>query len=149
MARLSSLYPWEWTLGKTIWNKTEVLLGMSWGTIWELGEAFGNLMGTCPKCQAFGALTLLPRCCWLQLGRRGGSFWNLLDCIQCLPWLEGHARGPSLVGSSFWYLFSQKGLCVSFFSNFVINEKTICFLPSQFLLIPLALTGAIIVPSRL
>jgi hypothetical protein len=26
--------------------KTEVLLGASWGTIWELGAPFENLMGT-------------------------------------------------------------------------------------------------------
>jgi hypothetical protein len=37
-------------LGKTIWDKTEVLLGTCWGTNWELGEPFDKphekLMGT-------------------------------------------------------------------------------------------------------
>jgi hypothetical protein len=41
---------------------------------------------------------------------------------------------PLLCGCSFLYLFSQKGVGVFFFSNFVINEKTIFFCPINFFL---------------
>jgi len=33
--------------------KTEVLLGTSWGTIWELGAPFENLMGTWKRIKEF------------------------------------------------------------------------------------------------
>jgi hypothetical protein len=40
---LFSLYTWESNFRQTIWDKIEVLLGMSWGTIWEHVE---NTLGT-------------------------------------------------------------------------------------------------------
>jgi hypothetical protein len=42
MAYLFSLHTLELDFEQTIWDKIEVLLGMSW----ELEEAFGNLIGT-------------------------------------------------------------------------------------------------------
>jgi hypothetical protein len=44
MGNIFSLHTWELHFGQTIRGKIEVLLGMSGGTIWELGEPFGNLM---------------------------------------------------------------------------------------------------------
>ncbi len=41
-----NLDTWELNFGQTIWDKTEVLLRIFWGTTWELGQLFGNLMGT-------------------------------------------------------------------------------------------------------
>jgi hypothetical protein len=40
---LYGLYPWKLNCGQSIWNKTDVLLGTSWG-IFE--HPLGNLMGT-------------------------------------------------------------------------------------------------------
>jgi len=81
----------------------------------------------------------------LLLAAIGQAWWILLE----FHWTVFNAcrdLRDTLVALLWWLFFlislSQKGLCVSFFSNFVINEKTICFLPNQFLLIPLALTGA-------
>ncbi len=118
---LSSLYPWEWTLGNNLGT---------WGSLWE---PHGNMMRknikssppkkrkTRPLMSACWAFSLAPwnfcfQTClawakgrvtncgtessqmpsiWstyftsellLQLGRLG-PFWNLLHCIQCLPWL--------------------------------------------------------------
>jgi hypothetical protein len=74
-----------------------------------------------------------------------GQAWILLEftALYSMPAVTLGTRLWPLLGScSFLYLFSQKGVCVFFFSNFVINEKTFFFLPNQFLLIPSALTGA-------
>jgi hypothetical protein len=43
MGNLFSLHTWELNFGQTIRGEIEVLLGTSGGTIWELGEPFGNL----------------------------------------------------------------------------------------------------------
>ncbi len=55
-AYIFSLYTWELSFGQTIWDKTQVLLGISWGmhlkTLWKLGnplriwELIENMMGT-------------------------------------------------------------------------------------------------------
>jgi len=46
IAHLFSLCISELNFGQTIWEKSVVLLGISWGTTWGLEEPFGNLMGT-------------------------------------------------------------------------------------------------------
>ncbi len=45
-AHLFSLCMGVELLGRTIWDKSEVLLGTSWWKSWELGEWFGNPKGT-------------------------------------------------------------------------------------------------------
>jgi hypothetical protein len=40
---LFNLYTWELNFGQTIWDKTQVLLETSWGTLWELD---GNTLRT-------------------------------------------------------------------------------------------------------
>ncbi len=46
IAHLFSLCTSELNFGHTIWNKSEVILGTSWGTNWELGEHDDNTLGT-------------------------------------------------------------------------------------------------------
>ncbi len=43
IAHLFSLYTSELNFGRTIWEKSEVLLGISWGTLWE---QIGNMEKT-------------------------------------------------------------------------------------------------------
>jgi hypothetical protein len=55
-----------------------------------------------------------------------GQAWTLLEftALYSMPAVTLGTRLWPLLGScSFLYLFSQKGVCVFFFSNFVINEK--------------------------
>jgi hypothetical protein len=49
-------YIWEFNFKQTIWDKSEVLLGMSWGTILELEEHIESTLGT----RIFKKITPLP-----------------------------------------------------------------------------------------
>jgi len=49
MAHPFSLYTWELNFGQTTRDKYEVLLGMSWGTTWELEEPLENTLRTREK----------------------------------------------------------------------------------------------------
>jgi hypothetical protein len=63
------------SFGQTLQNKSEVLLGTSWGTNWELGEPFENMMkliGDKKKNKKFPlaaqVLSVLVGPCWQGLG---------------------------------------------------------------------------------
>jgi hypothetical protein len=78
-------------------------------------------------------------CNWAGVVDPFGIYWTVFNACRDFR--------DTLVALAWWVVlfdisFLRKGVCVFFFSSFVINEKTICFLPNQFLLISSALTGA-------
>ncbi len=71
-----SLFTWELNFGQTIWAKSEVLLGTSWRTNWELGKPYGNMMIENKEEKQKIPLPTAPR---------KEKNWTVHECMLSLP----------------------------------------------------------------